>query len=293
MCCAASWTDEADLGESLHHANHFYGHAHILARYCGLDAQHPPRVQGYIQHGWNIGDGLAPGTPYHEHSPILVWSQRTRRRAWSLGRRNVVAIGAPWLYLLALLAQPDAGAQREGTIWYPFHGWEGQDVSGDHARLVETIQEVETGPVTICLYWTEYHRRRVRRRYERAGFRVICHGYRGHWWERTDREFLIRQAGELRAHRRVASNRLSSAIFYGVSVGCEPAVYGDPMVLHKEDASHGGFARIARQWPQLHGTTVDLPSAQAVTRAELGADAVLEPAQLRTVLGWPDPAQLP
>ena len=68
----------------MHHANHFYGHAHVLARYCGLDADHPPRMQGYLQHGWNIGDGLARGVPYVERSPIFVWSDRTRRRAWSL-----------------------------------------------------------------------------------------------------------------------------------------------------------------------------------------------------------------
>jgi hypothetical protein len=273
----------------LHHANHFYGHAHILARYAGLDPELPPRVHGYIQHGWNIGDGLAPGTPYYEHSPILVWSERTRRRSWSLGRRNVVVIGAPWLYLLELAPAPTGvdAAPRAGTIWYPFHGWEGQDVRGDHRRLIETISEVEQGPVTICLYWTEFHNRRIRRRYERAGFQVICHGFRGHWWERTDRQFLDKQLAALRAHRRVASNRLSSAIFYGITVGCEPAVYGDPMVLRKEDPSHGGFARIVRQWPDLHGTSVDLATARQIADAELGREALAGPAELRAILGWP------
>ena len=112
-------------GTGLHHANHFYGHAHVLARYCGLGDERSPRVPGYLQHGWNIGDGLAPGTPYVPDSPIYVWSEQTRRRADALGRRNVVVVGAPLLYLLETEQLTDAATEREGTIWYPFHGWEG------------------------------------------------------------------------------------------------------------------------------------------------------------------------
>lgn len=271
----------------MHHANHFYGHAQVLARYCELgELDGPPRMLGYLQHGWNIGDGLAPGTPYVEGAPIFVWSEQTRRRAWSLGRRNVIVVGAPWIYLLAMEPEAADAPPREGVIWYPFHGWEGQEVKGDHRRLIATIREVEDGPVTVCLYWQEFRTRRIRRLYEQAGFRVICHGYRGHWWRQTDPDFLHGQLAELRRHRRVASNRVSSALFYGIAAGCEPAVYGDPMVLHAEDPTFGGVARIRRQWPQLHGAHVDLPAARAVAADELGAAYLASPATLRRLLGW-------
>ena len=66
----------------MHHANYYYGHAHVLAQYCELpEPLHPPRIQGYLQHGWNIGDGLAPGVPFVEGSPLLVWSEQVRLRA--------------------------------------------------------------------------------------------------------------------------------------------------------------------------------------------------------------------
>ncbi len=101
----------------MHHANYYYGHAHVLARYCGLtDPAHPPRMLGYLQHGWNIGDGMAPGVPLVDGSPMFVWSEETRRRSVSQGRRNVLAIGAPFAYLTEMT--PDAGAPREGTIFY-------------------------------------------------------------------------------------------------------------------------------------------------------------------------------
>jgi hypothetical protein len=271
----------------VHHGNHFYGHAHLLARYCGLDEHHPPRINGFLQHGWNIGDGLAPGAPYAERAPIYLWSEQTRRRAWSVGHRNTVVVGAPWVYLLTM--EPPAEtveAARTGTIWYPFHGWEQQEVEGDHGRLIDEIRATEPGPVTVCLYWQEYRTTPVRRRYERAGFRVVCHGYRGRWWRNTEERFLYNQLAELRRHRRVASNRLSTALWYGILAGCEPAVYGDPMVLQGEDPRFGGVARIRRQWPELHGPAVDRATAEQVARAELGVAHRWEPAALREVFGW-------
>jgi hypothetical protein len=270
----------------MHHANHFYGHAHILAAHCGLDKEHPPRMSGYLQHGWNIGDGLAPGTPYVAGSSIFLWSEQARRRSWSLGRRSTVVIGAPWIYLVSMMSDAVVEQAREGTIWYPFHGWEGQEIVGDHRRLIDTIRDVEAGPVTVCLYFHEFRNVRLRKVYERAGFRVICHGYRGHWWRDTDTEFLYKQLAELRRHKRVASNRLTSAIFYGSYVGCEPAVYGDPMILDNEDLTYGGQVRLHRQWPEMHGTAIDPTLAYAVACEELGQDFICSPAELRQIVGW-------
>ena len=273
----------------MHHANHYYGHSHVLARYCGLDAADPPRIHGYLQHGWNIGDGLAPDHEFVAGTPMFVWSERTRRRAWSLGRRQVFVVGAPWAYLLRTTPTP-AAAERAGTIWYPFHGWEGQQVDGDHGRLIARIRDTEPGPVTVCLYWQEYRSPRVRRRYERAGFRVICHGYRGGWWKDLDPGFLPRQLAELRRHRRVASNRLCSAVFYGALAGCEPAVYGDPMQLRGETSAYGGAERVRTQWADLHGERIDQETARRAAIEELGAYRLLGPAELRRLFRWPAPA---
>ena len=277
----------------MHHANHFYGHAHILARYCGLDDTAPPRIRGYLQHGWNIWDGYASGMSFLPGAAKFVWSDGPRRRGTVLGRRHYYVLGAPWIYLLAL--EPELGRvpgdRREGTIWYPFHGWERQPVHGDHQRLIDEIKEVESGPVTVCLYWTDHKRAGVRRRYEAAGFRVISHGYRGYWWSRTEPRFLYRQLAELRRHRRVASNRLSSAIFYGISAGCQPAVYGDPMVLEAEDPAFGGIARIKRLWPELHGADIDRRAVGPIADIELGTRYLATPAELRELFGWPTPAE--
>ncbi|MDP9797799.1 hypothetical protein J2S43_006311 [Catenuloplanes nepalensis] len=293
----------------MHHANHFYGHAHVLARYCGLDDANPPRIAGYLQHGWNIGDGLGEGTRLVAGRPTFAWSEATARRARLAGRPAVV-IGAPFAYLIAhaervlaaerprlappeLSAPPPGDMRRTGTIWYPFHGWEKQKVRGDHDALIDAIRSVETEPVTVCLYWQDHDDRRVRGRYERAGFRVICHGRRGLKWRGTDPRFLDRQLAELRGHRRVASNRLSTAIFHGIAAGCEPAVYGDPMTLTGEDPRYGGHARVRRQWSALHGERIDPRTAREAARTELGLDHLAGPDELRDLLGWPQDSPLP
>jgi hypothetical protein len=278
----------------MHHANHFYGHAHVMARYCGFDETRPPRIAGYLQHGWNVGHGLAIGTETVAGRPLFTWSEKTARRARVAGQA-AIPVGAVWKYLLEL--EPTLGAvpdaERTGTIWYPFHGWERQRVHGDHERLIATIREVETGPVTVCLYWLEHRERDIRELYEAAGFRVICHGYRGYMWNHTDSQFLYAQLAEVRRHRRVASNRLSSAIFYGVSVGCEAAVYGDPMLLSGEDGRYGGQRRITRQWPQLHGTHIDPEAARQLADVELGTAYLASPAEIRDLFGWPVDADRP
>ena len=82
----------------------------------------------------------------------------------------------------------------------------------------------------------------------------------------------------------MASNRLSSAVFYGAAAGCEPAVYGDPMHLDREDDAIA--ERIRRQWPELHGVSPDPVVAGASAMTELGAGYLAGPAELRAMLGW-------
>jgi hypothetical protein len=96
----------------MHHHNHYYGQAHILARYCGLRDDVPPRVRGYLQHGWNVGDGWNPQHEFFDGAWRYVWSDAPMRRGYSLGRRNHHVIGAPWLYLSRL---EDEAAEAEGA----------------------------------------------------------------------------------------------------------------------------------------------------------------------------------
>ncbi|HYN28907.1 MAG TPA: hypothetical protein VES95_03415 [Dermatophilaceae bacterium] len=269
-------------------SNHWYGHAHVLARYCGLPDDPPPRINGVLQHGWTFVHGFGYG-----HAPPLgftryVWSDFCRSRGQMIGWRDYYVIGAPFLYLQQLEPAPaETEQEREGTIWYPFHGtadYEG--LGGSHEDLIAEIRATETGPVTACLYYVEYDDPVVRAAYEDAGFRVICHGVRGAKWSGGTTDFLSRQLRELRRHRRVASNRLTTAIFYGISAGCEPAVYGNPMELLDVKEGFDGAGLIEANYADLHGAEVDREVAQAIADAELGVGWTLPPEEMRVMFGW-------
>jgi len=79
---------------------------------------------------------------------------------------------------------------------------------------------------------------------------------------------------------------LSTAIFYGVAAGCEPAVYGDPMEMDGENPLFGGQSRIERLWPEMLGPSIDLEAARATTDLELGKPWMMPPAELRMLFDW-------
>ncbi len=276
----------------MHHHNDWYAHVRILARYAGVWRSGPsPRLWGYLQHGWNVFDGFGANTPIVAGMPRLVWSDVARRRGWAVGETGIEVIGAPWAYLLKL--EPETGvipdAEREGTIFYPFHAWEKQSVIGDHAELADEIQENEQGPITICLYWVEFRDRKIRSYYEERGFRVISHGYRGDRTKACSPNFLRNQLVELRKHRRMASNRLSTASFYAASVGCETGVYGNPMILDDNHPVYGSLARIEALWPEMHAGRVPVEVGAATAYRELGQGHIVSPAELAEICGWARP----
>ena len=193
-------------------------------------------------------------------------------------------VGAPFLYLLTCGPSRPATQPREGTIWYPFHGWEEQHIIGDHRRLIDEIRRTEPGPVTFCLYWNEFRNTEVRAAlYERAGPGRLPRLPRPSGATPTP-QFLDKQLAELRRHRRVASNRLSSAVFYGDAAGCEPASTATRCSWTSEDRPTAD--RIRRQWPELHGTHPDPAAAYASAMSELGGGHLASPGELRAMFGW-------
>lgn len=268
-------------------SNHWYGHAHILARHCGVDAERPPRINGVIQHGWTFVHGFGFGHQPPWGFTRFAWSDACRRRGQAIGWRDYYVIGAPFLYLMDLVPAAEDAPEPEGTIWYPFHGTaDFEKLGGAHQNLIDEIHATEDGPVTVCLYYVEYEDEETRQQYEDAGFRVISHGHRGSKWKGGTNDFLQRQLGELRRHRRVASNRLSSAIFYGIATGCEPAVYGDPMELVGVKDGFNGEQLLEAWYPELHGPQLDVAAAREIADEELGRHWMVPPDELRHILGW-------
>ena len=199
--------------------------------------------------------GLHPAVPEVRLVPGVRPARLGRRPAQLHGRGRPVAL--PPRARAAGASGSRRRSRRTGTIVYPFHGWEGQQVLGSHTAYIEEVKATEGDvPITVCLHWNEYDNPKVRREYEDAGVRVVTHGQRGYLWQDTDVAFLYRQLHEMRRHRRVVSNRMSSAILYAASAGVEVGVYGDPMALESDHAVLGGVGKPRRIWPEMHQFSV-------------------------------------
>lgn len=257
--------------------NAYYGHAAALAAHCGLRST--PPIWGYLQHGVTIG---APFDGYRMSNllPKLVWGEPAAERCRRRGDRRVVVIGAPMLYLAADTPPDRASADPLGTIVFPFHGWEEADIVGRHDRFAEQIDEHESGPVTVCLYWKEAADPSVVESYAGRGFRVICNG------SRSNPGFLTAQLSEMRHHRRFVTNRVGSSVFYAATLGLEVDLYGSSFGLGT--AAEAEQARLLSnlRWPELASRSIDQEAFRQAARRELGANSLLEGHELRRVLGW-------
>jgi hypothetical protein len=266
--------------------NHFYGHSAVLAAWCGIGR--PRHIQGLVQHGWTssspvtavFADFPRVGGPGSRRR-LVVWSHESR--AWSPehAARPTTAVGAPWSYLDRLAARVGRAAgpaPAEGpTVVLPVHGTRIMRLQGDQRALAQSVREHE-GVVTACLHAEDCLDPDLVRAWAAAGHRLVTLG------RRTDPAFLLRLYSLLSSAKRVVSNRLSTAILYAASIDRDVAVHLDPMVHGYEPTAVLEHNRAT--WPELHGPRTDPAAVGPLARAELGADALLDPAALSAVLGW-------
>jgi hypothetical protein len=259
--------------------NQYYGHDQILLRYCGLPAQtlipHP------IQHGWQPGPGMSarrmaePGTK-------LLWSRRNLKSAQEQGLRGGLPIGAPFLYLPEYKAVEEPS--KQSILAIPFHGWEKEGLASGmdlYAEDLSALSREGFGPVTVCLYWTEYEQEQLRAVFEDRGFRVTTMGHRD-----GNPEFLHKQRALISEHALVTSNRVCTAAFYALSMGVPFFLWGAVQGLSQsKDPTGEIFDAWQREtFPELCRENFDGSCRRELALYELGAEYLLSPAELKKTL---------
>jgi hypothetical protein len=262
--------------------NHFYGHSAALALAAGLPR--PRHIPGVLQHGWTIVSPLRaqaqdfPQVGVDPRWSMFVWSHSSR--AWSPDgeTRRSTAVGSPFLYLER--AARAAGWRPDGTgptLWIPFHGTRLVRVTGDHAALAREAFERD-GRVTVCLHVEDADDPEIVGAWTAAGHHLVTAG------RRNDPDFLARILGMIGSARRVASNRLGTALVYAAALGKEIAVYGPPLTFGGDEDR--AMDTLRDLWPELHGDTTSVAETKPLADAELGRSYLLAPGELRSALGW-------
>ena len=98
-------------------SNHWYGHAHILAEYCGLDPDAPPRIDGVLQHGWTFVHGFGYG-----HRPPWVSGVGGGRRGGGGGAGGGGGLGVARVLCTPAGAAGGGGRRAAGAGGPPVRG---------------------------------------------------------------------------------------------------------------------------------------------------------------------------
>ena len=275
--------------------NHYYGHSAVLAACAGL--RRPRHIAGLLQHGWTA---VSPVAAHFADFPtvgadprqrrLLVWSHGCRGWSPADEDRETTPVGAPVLYLERLLQRQGwSRSDRLGPVFVPFHGTRLVRVTGAHADLARQVAKVD-GPSTVCLHHEDMTDPEITSAWADAGHTLVTAG------RRDDPHFLLRIMHLVGNASRVSSNRLSTAVLYAAAIGTPAAVWGDPLTFGNQGAD--AVAELRERWPEFHsadaedgtrpgeGAAEADAAATALARRELGADHLLEPAELREVLGW-------
>jgi hypothetical protein len=257
--------------------NRFYGHVHLLAKYCGLEGS--PWINGYLQHGWNATDGFGNYLGSKRSANKYVWSKRCENIIKQNGKKNVFSIGAPWLYLSDV--DPQATNQkRSGVVAYPAHSSSWSKL-GDTSLEYANFLKDKYGSVTVVLHRYDYANTKEKQTYESVGHQVKTHGNGTPWENEFDPMFLRNQRDLLSGFSVVVSNVMSTAVLYAASLGLKAEIGGpvDYSITNADDkASQTGDG--LTNWNSMINQSPDL------WKEELGLDCKKSPQELKEILGW-------
>ena len=257
--------------------NRFYGHVHLLAKYCGL--QGSPWINGYLQHGWNATDGFGNYLGSKRSANKYVWSKRCENIIKRNGNKNVFAIGAPWLYLSDVYPQA-TNQNRSGVVAYPAHSSSWSKL-GDTSLEYSNFLKDKYGLVTVVLHRYDYANTQVKQTYESVGHQVKTHGNGTPWENEFDPKFLKNQRDLLSGFLVVVSNVMSTPVLYATSLGLKSEISGpvDYSITNADDkASQTGDG--LTDWNSMINQSPDL------WKVELGLDCKKTPQELKEILGW-------
>lgn len=259
--------------------NRLYGHINVLAKYCGLSGE--PWLNGYLQHGWNATDGFGNYLGSKRFAQKYVWSTRCEEIIKSNGKKNVIAIGAPWLYLNDIYPIED-NAERQGVISYPAHSSAGSKI-GDTSYEYSRYLKEKYGKVTVVLHRYDFENKHIVHNYKNLGHIVTSHGVGNPWEKNYNQNYLKEIRDLISRHNLIVSNLMGTAILYGLSLGLEVEIGGpyDVSITEKNDlASQLGDGTV--NW------TTELTEKNKILlwQNELGLKNKKQPDKLKEILGW-------
>jgi len=159
-----------------------YGHREILCAYAETNPKYI--LKGSIEHGWSaLGPGHGIPKFNGRRYPHYAWNSK-QMAEYGPYESNVVAIGAPFTYLLKMVSDRLSNSQSRNEshskriLFYSSHGTEvGNPLVDQQIELYSKF--FNPARTTVSLYWTEFLNPRIRSMYLSKGFQITCAGFSG------------------------------------------------------------------------------------------------------------------
>lgn len=263
--------------------NNAYGHSTTLREYAGVKL--PYAVPREIQHGWYGQPGRYGDLHYAWNSKNLKWCSDS-------GYENVVAIGAPFLYLPPPESALCNSLGERSLVLFPMHSTPYVpflDPARIHREYLDEIRELSSkfNPITVCLHWFEYEKREVIRLFADEGIAVASCGHR------DDPSFLKRFRDLTAKHAYASSHCYCTAIFYALYMRKKVFIFGETPtraeVEHKlpQAVGHPSDDDLYSQvYPELLWCNFNDTSHYWIGEYELGLEFKRSPRELRRLFGW-------
>ncbi len=266
--------------------NKWYSHRKILADYCNIKDR---PAYASIQHGWfklenNIVSDLK--TSKIPNSKFLCWSDKIVNQYKKNNRKNVVAIGAPFIYLY-----DDIKLKfnvNKNILLFPPHTGEHEGSPSNfikHNELISYVESKYNGPYSVCLFYQDM-KEEIIKTYNKAKWNVVCCGL-----NRNDDNYLKNFINIVSNHDKILVCEMTSAYLYATYMK------KDVIIIHdfSKDFTHRGFTGKERQesdwiyyekYFPFFKNDVKFSIRFSEVKKELGCTSKKSKEEIKELLGW-------
>ena len=254
----------------------------MLAEYCGLKDR---ELLGSIQHGWvnslNFNSFLVK-----RKFNFYCWNEDLSKYCIDRGFKNIIPIGAPFLYLCKLNKDLIKN-EGSGTIVFPSHSNLEDYQKVNHVGLIDIVESRFEGPFKVHFYYTDFISENYIE-YEKRGWEVFSSDIR------SSNNFSINLLKNLTNSKTVVSTDISSVFFYALYLNKKAFLVRkdkdnkDLVFIYRDNSLEFTEYYVKKNIKLINGE-MTLEQQKKLASNELGADFILEPLKLKKLLGFGNP----
>ena len=262
--------------------NNWYGDRFILSRYCKVSDK---PVFASIQHGHvtikNYKSDIPLGKRKLTITPWLVWNDKISNFATKSRVKNVIPIGAVFLYLEKIFVLPKKNKSK-GTLIFPFLSNPEEKMLNNYDEMVDYLKKNFPPPYTISV--SIYDLKRINKKYK--GVKFISFGYRG------NKNYLKKLYLTIKNHSSIICTYPGSPLMYSMylkkRVFLSKSYFLKNLDKNKKLNLDLDIKIMLKDLSKYKINIKNLNSSKNKTRIKLmmGNKFVKSPKRLKEILGW-------